>query len=114
MIERNVDLRPARADLLADIEHRRLVALALADHHRALDRQLVELAAHRVDRGLIGLFLLAVAAQPRRRHRRAFCHPHDFEREDALQQQVRLDCVDGIAGNDTWTALDAAVKGNSH
>ena len=39
-IERDVDLGPvAGADLLADIEHRRLVALALADHHRAVDGQ---------------------------------------------------------------------------
>jgi len=29
----------------------------------------------------------------------------------AFQQQQHLECVDGIAGNDTWTALDEAVKG---
>jgi hypothetical protein len=33
----------AIADLFADIEHRRLVALALADHDHALDVELVEL-----------------------------------------------------------------------
>ena len=60
-------------------------SLALADHHRAVDRQLVELAPHRVDRGLVGRLVLAVAAQPRRRHRRALGHAHDLERENALE-----------------------------
>ncbi len=43
-IERDVDLAAAfaGADLLADIEHRRLVALALADHHRTLDGKAVQ------------------------------------------------------------------------
>ena len=52
------------------IEHRRLVALALADHHRAVDRQPVELAPHGVDGGLVGGDLVAAAAQPRRGDRR--------------------------------------------
>ena len=38
-------------DLLADVEHRRLVALALADDDRAVDRQAVQRLAHRLDRG---------------------------------------------------------------
>ena len=89
-IDGDIDLRAGvHADLLADEQHRRLVALALADHDGAFDRQLVELAAHRVDRGLVGLFLLAVAAQPCRRHRRALRHPHDLERQNALEQQLR-------------------------
>ena len=91
-IDRDVDLGAVLvADLLADEQHRRLVALALADHHRAVDRQLVELAPHGVDRGLVGGLLVAAAAQPRRRHRRALGHAHDLERQDALQHQVRLD-----------------------
>ena len=79
------------ADLLADEQHRRLVALALADHHGAVDRQLVELAPHGVDRGLVGGLLVAAAAQPRRRDGRALGHAHDLERENALQHLVRLD-----------------------
>ncbi len=86
-IDGYIDLRAGiDADLLADIQHRRLVALALADHDGAFDGQFVELAPHRVDRGLVGRLLVAMAAQPRRRHRRAFRHPHDLERQDALQQ----------------------------
>ena len=89
-IDRDIDFRAGiDSDFLADEQHRRLVALALADHHGAFDRQLVELAAHRIDRGLVGGLLVAVAAQPRRRHRRALGHPHDLEGENALQQQLR-------------------------
>ena len=92
-IDRDVDLRPGfRADLLADEQHRRFVALALADHDRAVDRQLVELAPHGVDGGLVGGLLVAVAAQPRRRHRRAFGHAHDLERQDAFEQKLRWNC----------------------
>ena len=54
----------AGADLLADVEHRRLVALALADHHRAVDVEHVERLAHGVDRRLVGRVLVAVADQP--------------------------------------------------
>ena len=53
-IERDINGRAASADLLADEQHRRLVALALADHDGALDRHLVQLAAHGVDGGLVG------------------------------------------------------------
>lgn len=28
----------------------------------------------------------------------------------AFQQQQQMDCIDGIVGHDTWTALDAAIK----
>jgi hypothetical protein len=70
-----------RFDLLPDIQHRRFIALALADHSGAFDRQLVELAAHRVDRGLVGASSLL---WPRRRHRRALGHPHDLKCKNAL------------------------------
>ena len=64
-IEGDVDLGAvAGADLLADVEHRRLVALALADHHRAVDVEDVERLAHGVDRRLVGRLLVAVADQP--------------------------------------------------
>jgi hypothetical protein len=76
----------AISDLLADEQHRRLVALALADHDGALDRQLVELAPHGVDRGLVGRLFVAMAAQPSRRHRGALGHPDDFKRKNALEQ----------------------------
>src|SRR5947207_1151670 len=80
-VDRDVDLGSGLApDLLADEQHRGFVALALADHHRAVDRQLVELAPHGVDRGLVGRLLVAAPAQARSRNRGAFGHTHDLER----------------------------------
>ena len=84
-IERDVDLRALPgADLLADIEHRRLVALALADHHGAVDRQAVERLAHRVDRGLVGRLLVAAPHQPRGGQRRRLGDAHRFQRQIAI------------------------------
>src|ERR1700730_14171395 len=89
-VDGDIDLRAGvHSDLLADKQHRRLVALALADHDRAFDRQLVEFAPHRVQRSLVGRLLVAVTAQPRRRYRRALRHAHDFECENTLQHELR-------------------------
>ena len=68
--------------------------------------QLVEFAAHRVDRGLIRRLLVAMAAQPRRRHGRALRHPHDLEREDALEQHLRRN---GNMGRHWRTPLNLAA-----
>ena len=88
-IDRDVDLEAALgADLFADEQHRRLVQLALADHDSTVDRQIVELAAHGVDGGLIGGLFFAAATQPRRIDRRALGDAHDFNRENALQHQA--------------------------
>ena len=38
--------------------------LALPDHNRAVDRQIVEFAPHGVDGGLVGRLFLAAPAQP--------------------------------------------------
>ena len=81
----------AVADLLADEQHRRLVALALADHDRAVDRQLVQFAPHGVDRRLVGRLLVALAAQARRGDRRALGDAHELERQDALDGVARRD-----------------------
>jgi hypothetical protein len=62
-----------------------IVEFALPDHHGAVDRQLVELAPHGVDGGLIGAVLVAAAAQPRRVDSGTLGHAHDFERQDALK-----------------------------
>ena len=65
-VDRDVDLGPfAVPDLLAVVEHRRLVLLALADDDDAAHRDAVEDVPHRVDRGLVGGLLLA-AADPAR------------------------------------------------
>ena len=91
-IDRDIHFRPPPvAHPLADEKHGRLVELALADDDGAVDRQLVELAPHGVDGGLVGGLLGAAAAQARRRDRRALGHAHDLDRENALQDLVRLD-----------------------
>ncbi len=83
-IERDVDLGAAGADFLADIEHRRLVALALADHHPAVDGQAVERPAHGVDRGLIGRLLVAAPHQPPSRQSRRLGNPNRLQRQIAV------------------------------
>ena len=87
-VERDVDpgagaLRAA--DLFADIEHRRFVALALADDHGAVHRQFVERGAHRLDRGGVGGFLVAAPDQLRRGDCRRLGDPHHFHHEDAVE-----------------------------
>ena len=51
----------AAAELLADVEHRRLVALAFADDDAAGDLHLVERFAHRLDGGAVGDVAFAAA-----------------------------------------------------
>src|SRR5207237_10190352 len=69
-VDGDVDLRAfAVADLLAVVEHRRLVLLALADHADAAHADAVEHEAHRVDRRLVGALLLPAPDPPRRGHR---------------------------------------------
>src|SRR5690606_35489374 len=50
---------------LADIEHRRVIALAFADDDTAFDGQSIERGTHGVDGGLVGGALIAAAYQPR-------------------------------------------------
>lgn len=77
------------ADLFADEQHRRFVALTLANHHRTLDWNLVEFAPHGVHRSLVGSLFVAVAPEPRGGHRSALSHANDFECENAFQQKLR-------------------------
>ena len=93
-IERDVDARAGAlrgADPLADEQHRRLVALALADHHRAVDVERVQRRAHRLDRGMIGRLLVAAADQLRRRHRRRLGHPDHLQHQHAIENMACLD-----------------------
>ena len=88
-VEGDVDLlAPAVADLLADIEHRRLVALALADDDDAAYVEHVELLAHRLDGDVIGRLLVAAADQPRRRDRGRLGDPGEPEAEHPVLKGV--------------------------
>ena len=84
-VEGDVDLGAlAGAHPLADEEHRRLVALALADHDRAVDVEDVERLAHGVDRRLVGRLLVAAPHQPGAGEGGCLGHP------DAVQRQVAI------------------------
>ena len=50
----------SKAHLLADVQHRRLVALSLADDDGAVDRHAVHLAAHGFHRNLIGFVAVSL------------------------------------------------------
>ena len=90
-IDRDVDLRAAprprrpspwrHADLLADVEHRRLVALAFADDDGAVDRHGVHHLAHRLDGDLVGLVAIALAHRVRARDGGLLDDAQELERE---------------------------------
>ena len=76
--------RAAVADLLAVVEHRRLVLLALADHDDAVHRDRVEDEAHRVDGGLVGGDLVAAPDPAGGGERRRLGDADELQREVAV------------------------------
>ncbi len=94
-IDGDVHRRSAGTDLLADIEHRRLIHLAFADHHGAGDGDLVERAAHGLDRRAVGLVLLAEADPAGGGECRGLGDAHEFEGEVAIGDVAGLWRVDG-------------------
>ena len=78
------------ADLLADEEHRRLVALALADHDRAVDIDGVELPAHRLDRGLIRC-PVPLAHRLSTRDGRRLDDPQEIERKIGMNMALSVE-----------------------
>ena len=73
--------RLAVADLLAVVEHRRLVLLALADDDDAAHGDGVEHRAHRVDRRLVGGVLVAAADPAPAAERGRLGHADELEGE---------------------------------
>ena len=86
-----VPLAPVRivflglADLLADVQHRRFVALALADDDRAVDWNGVHLATHRLDGHLVGLVPVALPHRVRAGNGCLLDHAQEVEREMGLE-----------------------------
>ena len=78
------------ADLLADEQHRRLVALALADDDRAGELDLVHRPAHRLDRGAVGVVLLASAHEAGGGQRRRLGDPDHLQREQLSTRYLEL------------------------
>ena len=69
----------AEADLLADEEHRGLVALALAYHDSAAHRHRVHLLAHRLDRDVVGILAVALPHRARGGDGRLLAHAQEVE-----------------------------------
>ena len=90
-IDGDVNLRAlAPADPLADVEHRRLVTLALADDDRPVEVRVLHALAHRLDRGLIGHGGVAVAHPVRRGDRGGFGDADELEARRAVGRDRAL------------------------
>ena len=65
-------LLPVRTlpDALADVQHRRLVALPFSNHHPAVDGDAIEAGAHRLDRDPVGKMAIAASHRVRAGDRR--------------------------------------------
>ena len=108
---------PPRADHLADKQHRRFVALALADHNRSGDGQEVEGAAHGFHRRVVGPVLVAASDKVCDGDRSRLRDAHRFKRERAVQRQIghlnllsgRLFASIGIMHGGAITLSDAAM-----
>ena len=77
-------VRAGLADPLADVEHRRLVALALADDDAAGELDLVHGLAHRLGGRGVGLVLGAPTHEPRRLDRGGLRDADHLQREQLL------------------------------
>src|SRR5581483_5218777 len=83
-IDRDVDLRTlAAAHLLADVQHRGLVALALPDDDGPPEGHLVHRLPHGLDRGLVGEAVVAVSDPMRGRDSGGLGDAHELEAWDA-------------------------------
>ena len=84
-IDCDVDLGlEAVADLLAEVEHRRLVLLTFADHDGAAHVDVGERRADRLDGACIRRYLVAAPLQRGGRQRPGFGHTQQLQREVAV------------------------------
>src|SRR5688500_1202990 len=105
-IDRDVHLRVGaavpfvvrEANLLADEQHRRLVALAFADDDGAVDRDGVHLAAHRFNSNLVRLVPIALSHRLGARDRRLLDDAEEVERQVQVHELAAGEiCRPGIA-----------------
>ena len=75
------------ADFFADIEHRRFVALALADDDGAVDRNRVHFLPHGLDGDLIRLVTVALSHRVRARNRRLLDDTQKVQRQIGIEQR---------------------------
>ena len=81
--------RRAVADLLAVVEHRGLVLLALTDDDDTVHRDRAEHVTHAVDGGLVGGLLVAGADERRARKRGGLGDAHELKGKVAIRGQPR-------------------------
>ncbi len=99
----------AVADVLAVVEHGRLVLLALSDHDDAVHRDRVEHRAHRVDRRLIGGDLVAGARPAGGGERGGLGDADELEGEVAIGYR----CVHGAGAYTAgipWASMTSATS----
>jgi hypothetical protein len=94
-----VAVRAGPPDPLPDVEHRGLVALALADDDPAGEVDLVHRPAHRLGRGGVGAVLVATTHEPRRLDGRGLGDPDHLEREELLHRIGRGHHRDAATGS---------------
>ena len=73
--------RRRRTHPLADIQHRRFIALAFADHDVSGDRHIFESAAHGLHRGMIGTGAVALSHGARGRDGGFLHHARHLKRQ---------------------------------
>ena len=71
-------------DLLAVVQHRRLVLLAFADDDHAAERDRAQQQPHLVDGRLVAALLVAPAGPPAGGHRRGFGDSHQVQAQVAV------------------------------
>ena len=103
----DIHFRPAaglgvKPDFFADIEHRRLIHLTFADHHRAGDGDGIKGLAHGFHRGAIGGVLVTPANPAGSGKRRSFRHAHQFKRQVAVNNQAGRG---GGFGHEWWSPI---------
>jgi hypothetical protein len=67
------------ANLFPDEKHGRFVTFTFTDDNPAGNRQITQLAPHRIDRRAVRLLFISPAPQARSGHSRRLCDPSDLE-----------------------------------
>jgi hypothetical protein len=81
-VDRDIAFRAgAVPDLLAVVEHRGVVLLALADDHHTPHRDRVDEGAHRLNGRAVGAVLVAPPDPAARGHRAGLCDPGQLQRQ---------------------------------
>jgi hypothetical protein len=108
-VDGNIDLgRAAVADALADVEHRRLILLPLADDDHPVHVDEAETAPHRVHRRLVRLLLLIAPHEPGRCDRRPLGHSDQLERDVAVDRGADVVALPGF----TWHGYAGGSSAN--